>query len=349
MSLYRNLLLVVFALCAVSSANATDVSGAGSSAAKPLYTSWAQAYHQAAATDSVAYDPIGSSGGLKKIKERSVDFGASDVAMSRADAAKENLICFPTSVSGVVPFVNLHGFKPGQINLSGPVLADIYAGKIKRWNDPAIVALNRERAMPGDAIVPIARQDGSGTTYNFTDYLSKVSQSWRDAFGTNFLIPWPASVVQAKGSGGVVEAVVKTPNSIGYVDYSYVLEKNLAYAKLQNRGGQFVEPTFDAFTSALTNSDWKTQGTFDEMLTDKSGVESWPITAGTFVIVPKVATNPDKTIATLKFFSWAFMNGDGIARKVGSVRLTDSLQAKVYSLLTTVTDKNGKPLKWSIY
>lgn len=348
MPAYQRLLLVFLALCTALPAIATEVNGAGSSAAKALYTSWAQAYRQAG-ENTVAYDSIGSSGGIKKIKERAVDFGASDVAMSRADAAKENLICFPTVVSGVVPFINLRGFKAGQINLTGPLLADIFSGKIKKWDDPAIVAVNQGRALPNENILPVARQDGSGTTYNFTDYLSKVSQSWRDAFGTNFLIPWPASITQVKGSDGVVAAVEKMPGAIGYVDYSYVLEHNLAYVKLQNRGGQFVEPTFDAFTSALSNSDWKTRGSFDEMLTDKSGVESWPITAGTFVIIPKVANDPEKAIATLKFFSWAFLNGDNIARKVGSVRLTDSLQAKVYTLLTTVTDKSGKPLKWTIF
>jgi phosphate transport system substrate-binding protein len=339
---------IFFLAMIVLPAWAIEISGAGSSAAKPLYEGWASAYKQTGA-DSVVYDPIGSSGGVKKIKEHGVDFGASDVAMSHADATRENLICFPTAVSGVIPFFNVPGIKAGQINLSGPVLADIYQGKIKRWNDPAIAELNAGHALPALPIVVVARLDGSGTTYNFTDYLSKISQEWRDKFGTNFLIQWPATVQQVKGSSGVVDAVGKTTGAIGYVDYSYVLEHKLAYAKLQNRSGQFIEPTFDAFSAALNNSDWKTRASFDEMLTDKSGVESWPITAGTFAIIPKVANDPAKAVATLKFFSWAFLHGDDIARKSGSVRLTDSLQAKIYVLFTTVKDKNGKPLSWSLY
>jgi len=348
MTQFRNFCASILLAISALPAQAIEINGAGSSAAKPLYEGWAQAYKQTGA-DSVAYDPIGSSGGVKKIKEHGVDFGASDVAMSHADATKENLICFPTAVSGVIPFFNVPGVKAGQINLNGTVLADIYEGKIKRWNDPEIAELNAGHALPALPIVAVARQDGSGTTYNFTDYLSKISPEWRDKFGTNFLIQWPATIQQVKGSSGVVDAVGKTAGAIGYVDYSYVLEHKLAYAKLQNRSGQFIEPTFESFSAALNNSDWKTRASFDEMLTDKSGVESWPITAGTFAIIPNVASDPAKAVATLKFFSWAFLHGDDIARKSGSVRLTDSLQAKIYVLFTTVKDKSGKPLSWSLY
>lgn len=336
--------LALFALAA----GAVEINGAGSSAAKPLYAAWSQAYADAT-KNAVDYDPVGSSGGIKKIKERNVDFGATDVAMSREDSDKENLICFPTSVSGVVPFVNIPGVKPGKINLSGPVLADIYMGKIKNWNDRDIAALNPGHDLPNLLIHPMARLDGSGTTYNFSDYLSRVNVDWKTHFGTNFLIQWPSSTVLVKGSDSVVKTVGSTVGAIGYADYSYILLHQLTYAKMQNHQGVFVEPSFDGFTAALTNSSWKTQAKFDEMLNDKPGNDSWPITAGTFVLIPRVTNNPEKTTAVLKFFTWGFLHGDEIAKKNGYVRLTDSLQARIFSELTRITDTKGNKLQWDVF
>lgn len=326
-------------------AGAVDISGAGSSAAKPLYAAWGQAY-AAATKDAVNYDPIGSSAGLKKMKEHGVDFGATDVALSREEGAKDNLICFPTSVSGVVPFVNIPGVKPGKLNLSGPVLAAIFMGKIKNWNDREIAALNAGRDLPNLPIRPVVRQDGSGTTYNFSDYLSRVSADWKTRFGTSLQIQWPGDALPAQGSDGVIKTVGATAGAIGYTDYSYILLQQLSYVKMQNRQGAFVEPSYAGFTAALSNSDWKTQARFEEMLNDKPGNESWPITAGTFVLLPKVTNTPEKTTAALKFFTWGFQHGDEIARKNGYVRLNDSLQARIFSDLTQITDAKGNKLQW---
>lgn len=321
-----------------------QVTGAGSSAAKPLYASWGEAYKKATGI-TVEYDPAGSSAGIKKIAERSVDFGATDVPMSAGDMAKNGVICVPTAVTGVVPIVNLPG-RAGSVTLDGQVLAGIYSGKIKRWNDPAIATLNGG-GLPDLAIKPFGRSDGSGTTYNFVSYLAKSNADWNSRFGVNFTIQWVAEVNAVKGSDEMVTAIQKTSGAIGYVDYAYVADRHLNFTKLKNRSGQSVEPNFASFTAALTNSNWKTKAAFDEMLTDTAGSESWPITAGTFVLLPSSTNAPDKTVASLKFLSWAFLHGDALAKQAGYVRLNDSLQAIVFGVFATITDKSGKKLSWT--
>lgn len=328
-------------------AAALEITGAGSSAAAPLYTKWASAYQQQSGT-AINYQAIGSSGGLKQIKARATDFGGSDVALSREESRKEKLICFPSAISGVVPVLNLPGVKSGDVQLTGELLAGIFARKILLWNDPAIAAINPDLRLPKTAIVVIVRQDGSGTTYNFTDYLSKVSPSWKQGIGTNFKVDWPEGSVQVKGSSAVSSAVRQTVGAIGYIDYSYVLQNQLTYAKMKNRAGQFVAPSAYAFESALASSSWKTKADFEEMLTDQAGRNSWPITMGTFVIVRQTSDNPDATIATLKFFTWAFMKGDGMVSGADFVRLPDRVQARIYSELTKITDRDGKPLRWNL-
>jgi len=325
---------------------AVDIKGAGSSAALPLYENWAKAYMDTS-RDFVTYEGAGSTAGLKKVKEHAVDFGASDIAIAPTDSDSKVLVCVPTSITGVVPFVNLPGFRPGQLNLSGSVLADIYAGKIKVWNDSAIAALNPGKSLPALPIYTVARIEGSGTTYVFTDFLSKTSPEWHDNFGTNLIVPWADSVHKVKGSTGVIAEVKKNSGAIGYVDYGYSLQEHLTYVSLLNRDKKMVEPTFAGFNSALTNSDWKTKANFEEILTDRPGPETWPITTATFILIPRVTLTPEKTIAVMKFISWGFLHGDEIARKVGYVRLIDPLQAKVFSILLTVTDKNGQTLKWT--
>lgn len=347
MTRYRNaLLLATCALLCVPAA-ALEITGAGSSAAAPLYAKWASAYQQQSGT-AINYQPIGSSGGLKQIKAKASDFGASDVALSREESQKEKLVCFPSAISGVVPVLNIPGMKSGDVHLTGELLADIFARKILSWNDPAIAAVNPDLKLPKSAIVVIVRQDGSGTTYNFTDYLSKVSPSWKKDIGTNFKIDWPEGSVQVKGSSAVSHAVRNTAGAIGYVDYSYVMHDQLTYAKMKNRAGQFVAPSAIAFESALASSSWKTKANFEEMLTDQAGRNSWPITMGTFVIVRQTSDNPDATIATLKFFTWAFMKGDGMVSGADFVRLPDRVQARIYSELTKITDRDGKPLRWTL-
>ncbi len=339
----------LLSLCTLLSATATavEITGAGSSAAAPLYVKWAASYQQQGGA-TLAYQAAGSSAGIKQIKAKSVHFGATDVAMRRDEAQKEKLVCFPSAISGVVPVVNIPGVKSGELLLSGEVLTAIFAGKIAYWNDSAIAALNPGRRLPKLAIAVIVRQDGSGTTYNFTDYLSKVSAEWKAGFGTNFRIAWPAGASPAKGSSGVSAAVKRTPGAIGYIDYNYVLQDQLTYAKLRNRDGRFVAPSASSFAAALSNSTWKTKANFEEMLTDKTGSDSWPITMGTFVLVPQAADNPNAAIATLKFFTWAFLKGDSIVSGVDFVRLPDQVQARIYRELTTITDRDGKPLQWNL-
>lgn len=347
--MFANIKIFVASLacCAAFATNAAEITGAGSSAAKPLYTLWSDFYSKTGGP-KLNYLPIGSSGGIKQIKDKTVDFGASDVALSVEDLKTFKLICFPSAISGVVPVINLPGIKEGTLQLTGEILADIFSRKITKWNDPALAAINPDLTLPKIAIVPVVRQDGSGTTYNFTDYLSKVSPAWKETFGKNFTIAWPNDTIQVKGSGGVVSAVKQTAGTIGYVDYNYVVQDKLNYAKVKNRDGKFVAPTSGSFAAALDNSSWKTKATFEEMLTDKTGLHSWPITVGTFVILPQTAGNPERMIATLKFFTWAFLKGDTIVDNIDFVRLPDHVQARIYNEFTKITDGSGKPLHWEM-
>lgn len=333
--------------CAAFAASAVEITGAGSSAAKPLYALWSDLSGKAGGP-TLNYQPIGSSAGIKKIKEMAVDFGASDVALSAEDSQASKLICFPSAISGVVPVVNLPGFKPGELKLSGEVLADIFARKVLKWNDPALVALNPELVLPNLAITTVVRQDGSGTTYNFTDYLSKISPAWKAAYGRNFTIAWAAGAIPVAGSSGVAGAVKQTSGAIGFVDYNYVALDKLTYVRLRNRDGKFVAPNALSFSAALSNSTWKTKASFEETLTDKPGGQSWPITMGTFVIVPQATNKPERMIATLKFFTNAFIKGDALADDVDFVRLPDRIQARIFNELTKITDANGKPLQWAM-
>ena len=335
-------------LCFISTtfAQAATTNGAGSSAAAPLYNKWAEAYSKKTGL-TLDYQAAGSSAGIKQIKARSVDFGASDVALTVSDLKNEKLIQFPSAISGVVPVVNLPGMKTGELKLDGELLADIFSRRVSFWDDASIIKLNPALRLPHKAIVVIVRQDGSGTTYNFTDYLSKISPLWAASYGKNFTIKWHPDLAQIKGSSGISTGIEKTPYSISYIDYNYVLKDKLNYAIMKNRNGRFVPPSASAFEAALNNSEWKLRGNFEQMLTNKLGDNSWPITMGTFVIVPLVAKNPEKTIAVLKFFTWGFMSGDYLVNTVDLVRLPDSIQARVYKEMLTVTDIAGKPLQWS--
>jgi phosphate transport system substrate-binding protein len=344
---FPNLFLIVCALFIARSVLALDINGAGSTAAMPLYVKWAEHYSHLEDT-RLNYQGVGSSAGIKQIKGMAVNFGASDVALPAEDLKKEKLICFPSAISGVVPIVHLKGLKNGQLKLTGDILAGIFMHKITKWNDASITALNPDLHMPNADIVTVVRQDGSGTTYNFTDYLSRVSAPWKAGFGRDFAIKWPASAIAVKGSGGVSAMVRQTPGAIGYVDYNYVVQDHLTYVQMRNRDGRFVAPSPETFASALKNSGWHTKATFEEMLTDKPGNTSWPITMGTFIIVPQVAKDPESMIATLKFFSWAFMSGDQIVSGIDFVHLPDLVQARIFREMMTITDVQGNPLRWSI-
>ena len=327
--------------------HAADISGAGSSAAMPLYLRLAAAYAVPGAT-TLAYQGSGSAAGLRQIREHRVDFGASDVAPAAAELAKSKLVSFPSAISGVVPVINVPGLRSGELLLTGELLADIFGRKITRWNDARLAAVNPRASLPALPIVVLVRSDGSGTTYNFTDYLSEVSRDWKDVFGRSLAIAWPADTVAVKGSAGVVTALRQTVGAIAYVDYNYVQQEKLVYAKLRNFDGRFVAPSADGFAAALDHSGWKTEGSYEEMLTNKPGGASWPITMGTFVIVPRVASRPEAMIATLKFFTWGFLYGEQIVGAASFVRLPDRVQARVYAEFTKITDSRGQPLNWTL-
>ena len=282
-----------------------------------------------------------------KLKRARRILGASDVPLSADELKRDKLISFPSAISGVVPVFNLPEVKSGELRLSGEVLADIFARKITVWNDPALVALNPGVALPKKAITLIVRQEGSGTSYNFTDYLSQVSPNWKVSYGRNFNIKWPQEAVQVKSTAEVIASLKQTAGAISYVDYKFVGQEKLSYALMKNRDGKFVAPSAKAFASALHNSAWRSNGAFEESLSNRPGSSSWPITAGTFVVLPQTTNNPANTIAMLKFFSWAFVKGDHLADSADFVALPDVVQARIFVELLKVTDAKGKPLEWT--
>jgi phosphate transport system substrate-binding protein len=342
-----SLLACLLGIALSPSLHAEGIVGAGSTAAAPLYTKWQEAYAKKTGAQS-SYQAVGSSEGVKRIVAGAVDFGASDAPMSAWDLKKNNLMVFPTVILGVVPFVNLAGIKAGELHLTGDLLVGIYSGRITKWNDPAIVQENAHLSLPNQAIVPLARADGSGTTFTLTDYFSRVSAEWKQKFGTAFSIAWPSTIVTVKGSAGLIADLKKTPGAIGYAEYAYVIENKLNYAMLKNRDGRYVKPEARSFKAALAQSGWEKTGDFLEMLTDKPGAASWPITGGTYVMMPKVTSKPQQTAEAIRFFTWSFMSGDDIANSLDYVRLPDRVQARVFQELSGVTDASGKRLAISI-
>lgn len=347
MKLLKNAGLCALLACILVPAYSAEIKGAGSSAAQPLYAALAGVYGKTQPV-TLSYDSSGSTDGFKQIRGNAVDFGATDIALSADQRKAAKLLCFPTAISGVVPVVNLPGVKKGQLQLTGDVLAQLFSRKIVKWNDPKLKALNPSLNLPDLAVSVIVRQDGSGSTFNFTDYLSKVDPEWLGAYGRNFRVKWPDGVTQVKGSNGVVAALKQTSGAIGYVDYQHSQQNSLAHTTLKNREGKFVSPGRMSFSSALTNSAWMTRGAYEEMLTDRPGVSSWPITSSTFVLVPQVASNPEKTLTAVKFFTWGFIHGDAIVGKAEFVRLPDVVQGRIFGELTSITDAGGVPLKWSL-
>ena len=339
-------ILSLFSLATVT-AHAAEIKGAGSSAAQPLYDSLATTYAKGRNV-TFSYQPSGSTDGFRQISKKTVDFGATDIALTAEQRAKANMVCFPTAISGVVPVVNLPGIRKSQLQLTGEVLADIFSRKIVKWNDQRLRALNPALPLPDLAITTITRSDGSGTTFNFTDYLSKSSPAWLNAYGRNASIGWAPGTVSAKGSSGVVALLKQTTGAITYVDYQYVVKGNLTSALLKNRDGKFVASGPVAFSASLANSAWLSKGNYEEMLTDRPGAASWPITAGTFILLPQASSNPATTIAAIKFFTWGFVHGDVVVGKAAFVRLPDIVQGRIFGELSAITDTAGVPLKWSL-
>ncbi|HEY0061432.1 MAG TPA: phosphate ABC transporter substrate-binding protein PstS [Telluria sp.] len=347
MKLVRSAAIVTLLACAVLPARAAEIKGAGSSAAQPLYTALSGIYAKKQPM-TLVYEPSGSTDGFRKMRGNTVDFGATDVALTAEQRKSAKMLCFPTAISGVVPVVNIPGVEKGKLKLTGEVLADLFARKVVKWNDPKLKALNPGLALPDLAVTVIVREDGSGSTFNFTDYLSKASPEWSGSFGRNFRVVWASGVTKIKGSAGVVAELKKTSGAIAYVDYQYAVQSALVSTALKNREGKFVTAGRSSFSSALNNSAWISSGTYEEMLTDRPGNASWPITTSTFVLIPQVSENPEKTIAAIKFFTWGFIHGDGAVGKAEFVRLPDVVQGRIFGELTTVTDTAGVPLKWSL-
>jgi len=336
----RSLGLAAAALTLTGAAAAQDVTGAGATFPAPLYAKWADAYNKATGV-KINYQSVGSGAGLRQIRGKTVDFGASDMPLTDDELAKDGMIQFPMVIGGVVPVVNVKGIAPGQMKLTGQALGDIYLGKIKRWNDPALVALNPGLALPDQAIAPVQRADGSGTTFIFTNYLSKVNPEWKSTVGEGTAVKWVAGA-GGKGNEGVASFVQRLPGSIGYVEYSYAKSNKMAHVLMRNAAGNFVAPDDTTFKAAAAAAAW--DKSFYQILTEQAGKEAWPITGATFIMMHKAQDKPPQAGASLKFFDWAFANGDNMAVDLEYVALPDSVKALVRKSWGEVKDGAGKAI-----
>ena len=319
------------------------LTGAGSSAAAPLYRAWAAAYGKTQDVQ-LQYEASGSSAGLKKIRAQEVAFGASDVAPTEAELSRDQLLLVPTFVTGAVPVVNLPRVPRGRLRLTGEVLAQIYLGSITRWSAPEIAALNPDLSLPDLSIRPVGRSDGSGTTWYVADYLARLSPTWKERLGAKTSLAWGEHVTGAKGSDGVVRAVQDTAGAIGYVDFNYVGANGLSPVQLRNAAGEFAVAGVAGFKAALRASDWAAKGNFHASLANLSGPGVWPITMGTFVLLPRVSSQPAETARALRFLMWALLKGDSVVEGLSFVRLPDALQASAFKALSSVVDKQGRKL-----
>jgi phosphate transport system substrate-binding protein len=322
-------------------AQATDITGAGSTFAAPIYTKWADAY-QKAGGGRVNYQGIGSSGGVKQVIARTVDFAGSDAPMKDDELAKNGLFQFPTVVGGVVAVTNIAGVKPGELTLSGPVLGDIFLGKIKKWNDPAIGALNPNVKLPDTDIAVVRRADGSGTSFIWTHYLAQVNPEWKSKVGEGATVSWPTGT-GGKGNDGVAAFVQRLPGAIGYVEWAYAKQNKMAYTALKNAAGNVVQPKTETFTAAAAGADWSK--TFYQILTNEPGKDAWPVVGATFVLLHTTQDKPDRGRETLKFFDWAFKNGNQAAQDLDYVTLPDSVTTEIRTQWRAkVKDASGKPI-----
>jgi phosphate transport system substrate-binding protein len=325
-----------------SAAFAQEVTGAGASFPAPLYSKWASDYNKASGV-KINYQSVGSGAGLRQIEAKTVDFGASDAPLKDEELTKKGLMQFPMVIGGVVPVVNIKGIAAGQLKLSGQVLGDIYLGKITKWTDPAIKALNPGLALPDAAIAPVRRADGSGTSFIFTNYLSKVNSEWQSKVGEGTAVNWPTGA-GGKGNEGVAAFVGRLPNSIGYVEYAYVKQNKMTFAQMQNAAGSFVSPDDSAFKAAAAGADWSK--TFYQILTQQPGKDSWPITGATFILMQKTQDKPAQAAAALKFFEWAYKNGDKTADDLDYVPMPAGVKSVVEKAWGDIKDASGKTVAY---
>lgn len=308
-------------------AHAADITGAGASFPYPIYAKWAAQYQQETG-NRVNYQSIGSGGGQQQIIAKTVDFGASDDPMKGDKLSEHGLFQFPAIIGGTVPVVNIEGIKPGELKLSGPVLADIFLSKIKKWDDPAIQALNPGVKLPSTSIIVVHRSDGSGTTFGWTNYLSKVSPAWKEQVGEGKAVKWPTGQ-GGKGNEGVAAYVRQLKNSVGYVEYAYAKQNNLSWTQLQNKDGQFVQPTQEAFAAAAANADWASEPGMGVVLTNEPGADSWPVTSASFILMHQKQDKPETAREVLKFFDWAFNNGAKMAAELDYVPMPKAVTDKI--------------------
>jgi phosphate transport system substrate-binding protein len=317
----------LFAAASILPAGALDISGAGATFPYPIYAKWADAYKKETG-NGLNYQSIGSGGGIKQIQAKTVTFGASDMPLKAADLDKAGLVQFPMVMGGVVPVVNIDGIKAGDLVIDGPTLAKIFLGEIKTWNDPAIQKLNAGAKLPNQPIVVVHRSDGSGTSFLFTDYLSKASADWKSKVGANTAVEWPVGI-GAKGNEGVANNVGQTKGSIGYVEYAYAKQNKLAHTKMVNKEGKPVDPTSASFTAAAAAADWQGTPGFAVVLTDEPGAGSWPITGATFILMHKQPQDAAASAEALKFFDWAYSKGDKMAEELDYIPMPDNVVAAV--------------------
>ena len=317
---------------------AQDVTGAGASFPAPLYAKWADAYHKAT-SQKINYQSVGSGAGLRQIRGKTVDFGASDAPLTDEELKKDGLIQFPTVIGGVVPVVSIKGVAPGQMRLSGKVLGDIYLGKVTKWNDASITALNPGVTLPDAAIAVVRRADGSGTSFIFTNYLSKVNPEWKEKVGEGTAVKWPTGA-GGKGNEGVSAFVLRLPNAIGYVEYAYAKQNKMTHVLLQNAAGAYVAPDDETFKAAAASADW--QKSFYQVLTNQPGKDAWPITGATFILMHTKQDKPQQAAAALRFFEWAYKSGDKMSEELDYVPLPDNVKALVRKQWAQVVDGSSQ-------
>jgi len=334
-TLLKTVAATVFTCIAMGSAMAADITGAGATFPFPVYSKWAEAYKATTGT-GMNYQSIGSSGGIKQIRAKTVTFGATDAPLSGADLDKDGMVQFPAIIGGTVPVLNLDGFKPGELRITGPVLAEVFMGTISKWNDAKLAALNPGKNLPDVAITVVHRADGSGTTFNFTDYLSSISKEWADKVGTNATVKWPAaSSVGGKGNEGVAANVNRVKGSVGYVEYAYVKKNGMNFMQLQNADGRYVAPDDKTFAAAAAGADWFSVPGMGVSMVNAKGATAWPISTASFILMYKQPADKAASAEALKFFEWAFKNGAKMADDLDYVALpsslTDQIRSRVWS------------------
>src|SRR5262250_2376082 len=342
-SRWSRLSVFILASSVTVAAIAADITGAGATFPYPIYAKWAEAYKTKTGI-GMNYQSIGSGGGIAQIKAKTVDFGASDMPLKPEDLQSAGLMQFPAIVGGVVPVVNIEGVAPGAMKFTGPVLADIYLGKIKKWNEKPIADLNPGVKLPDELITVVRRSDGSGTTFIWTDYLSKVSPEWKQKVGSSTAVAWPEGV-GGKGNEGVAAYVQRIKGSIGYVEYAYAKRNKMAYASVRNKDGQYPKPDDDSFQAAAAFADWKNAPGYYQIITNSPGKDSWPIAATSFILMHKTQEKPQSAHEVLKFFDWSFKNGQKMAEELDYVPLPAALIAQIEtSWKKDIKDGSGKPL-----